>query len=255
MKLTKKKYDNKNNLNLLYEHKEVEGINGYQNYNFGMPNMSNYSYLNDNTEKIINNGRILKKIKPINDYIDNSNDLSYNNVNYNPLLLSDSSNFDNSSFDSKFSVDYSNSNSDSNSNSNSNSNNNSNSNSKKHNKKIKSDSSIFSLSSDFSDDTFKKYKKQLKKNSKHLKHKNDDNYILDHIKNCEECKNQLISLLKENENKNNNNVVNTVIKDNDVKINNITDNVNSYLINFREIIILIIIGIFIIVILNVFGNK
>jgi hypothetical protein len=103
----------------------------------------------------------------------------------------------------------------------------------------------------------KKKKKHLRLNTKHLQEytENDDRLILEHIKNCNECKTHLVNLLK-NENhfisqKNTQNIQNT---------QNLNKEENSLFgkINYKElkeVIILIIIGIIIIFILDIFLRR
>ena len=104
----------------------------------------------------------------------------------------------------------------------------------------------------------KKKKKHLRLNTKHLQEytENDDQLILEHIKNCNECKIHLLNLLK-NENhfvsqKNIPNIQNTLI-DKDKDDNSLFGKINYK--EMKEVIILIIIGIIIIFILDIFLRR
>jgi hypothetical protein len=104
----------------------------------------------------------------------------------------------------------------------------------------------------------KKKKKHLRLNTKHLQEysENDDQLILEHIKNCNECKKHLLNLLK-NENhfisqkniQNIPNIPNVIDKDE----NSLFGKINYK--EMKEVIILIIIGIIIIFILDIFLRR
>jgi hypothetical protein len=57
-------------------------------------------------------------------------------------------------------------------------------------------SDILSLSESSSITFSPKIKKQLRLNTKHLSHQNDDELIMEHLKKCDQCRNQLLILLK-----------------------------------------------------------
>jgi hypothetical protein len=110
-----------------------------------------------------------------------------------------------------------------------------------------------------SDDVWSEYsylpknkKKSLRSNNKHLQKytENDEQLILEHIKNCSECKNHLLSLLK-----NDNHFIQK-----EIDLPKEKDDNNSLFgkINYKEIkevIILIIIGIIVIFILDIFLRR
>lgn len=98
----------------------------------------------------------------------------------------------------------------------------------------------------------KKKKKHLRLNNKHLQDytENDDRLILQHIKNCDECKKHLLNLLKsENHFIPPQNVEKYVEKES----NTLFGSVNYK--EIKEVIILIIIGIIIIFILDIFLRR
>jgi hypothetical protein len=101
-----------------------------------------------------------------------------------------------------------------------------------------------------------KIKKQLKNKTKHLEHVNDDKSILTHIKNCEQCKKELLLLLK---NENTNFFNNEHFTSNNLNNQmNLQNNTTSSIFNFSEvkdIIILILIGIFIIIFIDILFKK
>ena len=87
-------------------------------------------------------------------------------------------------------------------------------------------------------------------NNKHLQEysENDDNKVLDHIKNCDECKNQLLGLLKKNDMMCQQNSKGNVNEEGGIfgKINYT---------ELKEIIILLMIGIIIIFIIDIFLRR
>ena len=126
---------------------------------------------------------------------------------------------------------------------------------------ILSDCGSLSFSGNFSDTDLssgysslpKKHKSHLRLNTDHLKKykDHDDKNILNHIKTCTECKTQLLELLKEN-----NHVFSNSYK-NDLNMS-IQDNDSFFGLNYKEfknVLILIIIGIIIIVVIDLFLRK
>jgi hypothetical protein len=119
---------------------------------------------------------------------------------------------------------------------------------------LKSDSNYLNdISSNYSS-LPSKMKYNMRLNTKHLKDYNekDDNKIIDHIKKCNECKNELLLILTKSH-----------INKSNIKLDSYTNDINnkSYneIINFnisnnelKDIFILILIGIFIIIIIDMF---
>jgi len=109
---------------------------------------------------------------------------------------------------------------------------------------LKSDTNYLSdVSSNYSS-LPSKMKYNMRLNTKHLKDYNekDDNKIIDHIKKCDECKNELIFILTKSQiNKNS-----KPITDNKIINFNISNN------ELKDIFILILIGIFIIIVIDMF---
>jgi hypothetical protein len=116
-----------------------------------------------------------------------------------------------------------------------------------------------------------KVKHRMHLNTKHLKDysSKDETQILNHLKKCEECKSELLYILMARQNNNNNNNINnntnnsnsTIINDDIIKKNNNSDKSNS-IIDFnignneiKHLFILVVIGIFIIIIIDSFMNK
>lgn len=87
-----------------------------------------------------------------------------------------------------------------------------------------------------------KIKKQLRLHTKHLQNQHSDDAILGHIKNCEGCKNELISLLQK-ENKPHIFEAKPMQPDNTLSP------------DIKDMIILIMIGIFIIILLDLFMRR
>jgi hypothetical protein len=122
-----------------------------------------------------------------------------------------------------------------------------------------SDSDIISAYSE----SPKKKKKHIRFNTNHLKNYNDneEEKILEHIKNCTECKNHLINLLRnDNHFIQTNNPIQKHTSNDDQYIiqKENTDNSIFEKINYKElkeIIILIIIGIIIIFVLDIFLRR
>jgi hypothetical protein len=99
----------------------------------------------------------------------------------------------------------------------------------------------------------KKKKKHLRLNNEHLKDysESDDKLILKHIQNCEECKDHLLNLLK-----NENHFISS--QKNPEIINTNKETEKNFEINYKElkdVIILIIIGIIIIFVLDIFLRR
>lgn len=106
----------------------------------------------------------------------------------------------------------------------------------------------------------KNKKKKLRMKSKHLQkyEENDEELILDHIKKCDQCKHHLLTLLKNDNhfvNKENDKIIQKSFI-NDIKEENETGFFGK--INYKEmkeVIILIIIGIIIIFVLDIFLRR
>lgn len=101
-----------------------------------------------------------------------------------------------------------------------------------------------------------KVKNHMRLNTKHLKDFNskDETNIINHLKKCDSCKNELLYILMSDQNNNliNNNSINNDKINND-KINNKSNAIINFNIDNNElkyIFILIIIGIFIIIIID-----
>ena len=93
-------------------------------------------------------------------------------------------------------------------------------------------------------------KKHLRLNTSHLKKygENDDDKILSHMKKCNQCRLQLLHLLSENNICNNKNKINKNIN----TMNTTTGILNISVAEVKDILILILIGIFIIILLDFF---
>jgi hypothetical protein len=107
----------------------------------------------------------------------------------------------------------------------------------------------------------KKKKNHLRMNNNHLQKytENDDKEVLNHLKKCAECRGQLLHLLKNNGHVFNNNTTDKT--DNKISNNINKSNNNESIIGkinyieMKEIIILIMIGIIIIFVLDIFLRK
>jgi hypothetical protein len=105
----------------------------------------------------------------------------------------------------------------------------------------------------------KNKKKHIRMNTKHLQNykENDEQLILDHIQKCEECKQHLLYLLK-NESHFVHNKKEEEKKEVEINTENVSENSIFGKINYKEIkevIILIIIGIIIIFVLDIFLRR
>lgn len=120
-----------------------------------------------------------------------------------------------------------------------------------YNKEYSDNSSIFSDTSSLTP----KIKKHLKLNTSHLKNieNTSDDKILDHINNCEQCKNQVFMLLKKENNYDTNHLFGKEHYNDSVKKQTYDGIFKSP--ETKDIIILILIGVFIIVFLDMFIKR
>lgn len=109
----------------------------------------------------------------------------------------------------------------------------------------------------------KKQKKRLRLNTEHLKKykSNDDKYVLKHIKECDECKQQLLELLKENNHIFQNQISQSIpnppsILKQPIKQEEKTESLFSLnYVEIRNIVIIILAGILLIVLIDIFLRR
>jgi hypothetical protein len=97
-----------------------------------------------------------------------------------------------------------------------------------------------------------KIKKQLRLHTKHLQNQNNDDAILGHIRKCEGCKNELIALLQK-EHSNHifpSPIINTTQMMPNVRSDGLFNSPDT-----KDVLILIMIGVFIIILLDLFMRR